>query len=296
MGQMIDLHIHTDKSDGKLTPKEIIDEAIKNNISVVSITDHDTIDAYSDELLEYAKKNNIKLIPGVEISTKNERIGIHILGYNINLNNSELISTLSKIKNSRHKYLHDVTKLLISLGYKVNLEKLDLIDTVAKAHIANDIVNNIDNRNILLRTFNHIPGKGEFIETIMNEGCPGYVKKESITPKEAVELIKRSGGIPVLAHPVAYKYEDGLIESDIYKLIKEIGVNIIEANYIYIDRNENKINESKMFKKFAKEHNFLCTIGSDFHNFDGIHPKMGLIGEDINLTQEEIDKILKIFE
>ena len=91
----IDLHIHTSKSDGILTPKEVIDEAVKNNVNVISICDHDTIEAYTDSLLEYAKKNNIKLIYGVEISTKYKGYGYHVLGYNIDIFNKDLKEELS---------------------------------------------------------------------------------------------------------------------------------------------------------------------------------------------------------
>lgn len=75
----IDMHIHTTVSDGKLTPFEIIDEAVKNNVKVVAIADHDTVDAYTDELIKYASEKNIKLIPAVEISTKFNKISIHVL-------------------------------------------------------------------------------------------------------------------------------------------------------------------------------------------------------------------------
>ena len=67
MDKIIDLHVHTTISDGILTPKEVIDTAVKNNVSVLSIADHDTIDAYTDELFAYAKEKNIELIPAVEI-------------------------------------------------------------------------------------------------------------------------------------------------------------------------------------------------------------------------------------
>lgn len=83
MGKRIDLHIHTTVSDGALTPKEVIDEAYKNGVSVIAIADHDTVDAYNDELFEYAKSKNIKIINAVEISTKAKKAGVHVLGYNL---------------------------------------------------------------------------------------------------------------------------------------------------------------------------------------------------------------------
>ena len=101
MERRIDLHMHSVISDGVLTPKELIDEAVKNNVDTISICDHDSIEAYTDELFEYAKSNNINLIRGVEISTQ-DGVGVHVLGYNIDLNNQELIDTLYKLRNARH--------------------------------------------------------------------------------------------------------------------------------------------------------------------------------------------------
>ena len=85
--KMIDLHIHTNYSDGNLNPKEVIDEAFKNNVSTISICDHDTIDAYKEDVFTYAKSKEIELIVGVEISTKNKEGKFHILGYNFDINN-----------------------------------------------------------------------------------------------------------------------------------------------------------------------------------------------------------------
>lgn len=291
--EIIDLHIHTNKSDGILDPKEIIDTAKKNKIKLISITDHDTTEAYTKKLLSYAKYNDIKIVTGVEISTRMNNVGIHVLGYNIDVNNLKLNETLNKLRNSRHIYLYDVSQELSKLGYKVEIDKLDKIDAVSKAHIALNIINNKENEKLLLKTFNHIPSKGEFIETIMNEGCPAYVLKTTITPKEASILIKDAGGKVILAHPVAYKYEDDLKETDILKIIKDMNADGIESNYIYIDKGNNVIDEIEFWNKFANRNNLITTIGSDFHNSDGIHPEIGLINKKINYSLININKILE---
>jgi predicted metal-dependent phosphoesterase TrpH len=292
MEKIIDLHIHTNISDGALSPKEIVDEAIKNNIHTIAIADHDTIDAYTDELYKYAKDNNINLINAVEISTKINKAGLHVLGYNFDLKNKKLIDKLSLLRNARHDYLFNVAKKLNELGYIVNTDELDKIKAVTKAHISLDIISNKENESILISNFGHIPSKGEFIETIMNENCPAYVKKESITPIEAAELIREANGKVILAHPVAYTYEDKLTDEEILCIIKEMKADGIESNYIYIDRNNNKINDIDKWNKYAKELNLTTTIGSDFHNFDNLHPVIGLINEDINLTLNDINNIL----
>ena len=284
----IDLHIHTNKSDGVLNPKEVIDEAVKNKVNIISICDHDTIDAYTLDLIEYAKENNIKLIYGVEISTKYKGYGYHVLGYNIDINNSEFREFLSKIRLSRHNYLYDVSKKLNDLGYIINTSELDKIDSVTKAHIANDIISNKENYDLLINNFNHIPTKGEFIETLLNEGCSCYVEKVSITPIEATKIIKKYGGKVVLAHPVAYFYEDEKTEEDIINLVKEMNADGIEGNYVYIDKDNIKHNDSEKWNDLANKLNIMSTIGSDFHNFDGLHPVIGLINEDIEFNKKDL--------
>ena len=251
------------------------------------------MNAYTEELINYAKEKDIKLITGIEISTKINKCGIHVLGYNIDIHNKELLNKISKLQNARHDYLIKVSDKLKSIGYLVNTEKLDKIDAVTKAHIALDVIENNDNKNILIKTFNEIPSKGLFIETIMNEGCPAYVKKETITPVEASNLIKNAGGIVVLAHLVAYFYEDNLKEKEIKKIIETMNADGIEAYYIYVDKNNIKHNDINKWKKFAKENNLLVTIGSDFHSFDNIHPNIGLTNENININENDTNVLLK---
>lgn len=292
MNKIIDLHIHTNFSDGIFTPFEVIDLAYKNKVSVISITDHDGTNAYCDELYNYAKTKNISIITGVEISTKYNNVGYHILGYNIDTNNEELQERLLVSRNTRHSYLKDISKKLNDLGYIIKKEELDKIDTITKSHIALYIINNPKNNDILLKTFNHIPNKGEFIETIMNPGCLAYVKKESITPREAAQLIRKAGGKVVLAHPVAYAHEKKISDEVIIEILKDINADGIEANYIYVDKKNNIINEVVKWNKIATDNNILATIGSDFHFIDGIHPEIGFKNEEFKLSIEETNNII----
>ena len=296
MTKRIDLHIHTVVSDGTLTPKEVIDEAYKNNISVIAIADHDTVDAYNNELFEYAKNKKIKLITAVEISTKTKKAGIHVLGYNIDLNNEELKEKLKKIRNTRHEYLHDVAKKLEELKYHINVAELDKIEAVTKAHIALNAIENPVNKEKLLLEFGHIPTKGEFIETIMNENCPAYVQRKTVSPKEAAQIIRNATGKVVLAHPVAYIHEDNFTEEDILDIIKELKPDGLEANYLYIDRNNKRIDETKKWNEFAKRNNLFVTAGSDFHIKDGIKTEIGFVNTDFILPENVINEIIMNLE
>lgn len=290
--KQIDLHMHTNKSDGALTPKQIIDEAVKANLQAISITDHDTIDAYTDETMKYAKEQGIKLIVGVEISTKSDRCGIHVLGYNFDLNNEEFKQKLDKIRNARHDYLKAVAKKLEELNYKINVEELDKIKSVTKAHISKDIIENEENKEELLKQFGHIPNKGEFIETIMNENCPAYVQKVTVTPEAAAVMIRKAGGKVVLAHPVAYANEDNMTVEEVQQLINKMKPDGLETYYIYTNRNNEYINEIDKWLKLAKDNNLFSTIGSDFHIKDGHHAEIGMRNVGVQLEEETIKKIL----
>ncbi len=292
MVKKIDLHIHTICSDGALSPKQVIDQAEKNGVSVIAISDHDTIDAYNDELYKYAEAKNITLINAVEISTKTKKCGIHVLGYNFDLDNQEFRNNLFSLRNSRHDYLYNVAEKLKKLGYIINVEELDKIESVTKAHIALDVVNNKENHELLIKNFQHIPNKGEFIETVMNEGCPAYVEKQTVTPKQASDMIRKAGGKVVLAHPVAYTYEDNLTERDILEIVDEMKPDGIETYYLYVDRENKKINDIDKWSNFTKENNLFETIGSDFHISDGLRPEIGLDENEIKLSENEMREII----
>ena len=225
------------------------------------------------------------------MSTQDE-VGVHVLGYNFDLNNQELIDTLFKLRNARRIYLYDVAKKLEELGYIVNVKELEKIDSVTKAHIATNIIENNKNEKLLIKTFGHIPNKGGFIETIMNEGCPAYVKKTKISFNEAANVIRKAGGKVVMAHPVGYKYEDNLETEDVQRLLDKLNPDGIEAYYLYVDRNNNKIDEINKWKAFAKKNNKFVTVGSDFHKKNGLSPVIGFVNWDIDISNEEIEKII----
>ena len=289
----IDLHIHTTISDGTLTPMQVIDKASESKINTIAISDHDTIDAYNEELFEYAKKKNINLINAVEISTKSKKVGIHVLGYGFDLKNEKFKNKLLKIRNARHEYLHNVNKKLSELGYKLNVEELDTIDAVTKAHIALDIINNEQNHDKLVNEFGHIPNKGEFIETIMNENCVAYVKKNTVTPKEAADMIREANGKVVLAHPVAYEHEDNLTDEDILEIINEMKPDGLEAIYLYVDRNNKMFDETEKWKEFSRKNKLFITKGSDFHVKDNIRPEIGFINTELSVEESLVNQIIK---
>lgn len=287
-----DLHIHSTKSDGRLSPKEIIDEAAKNGVEVIAITDHDTVSAHTKQLHEYAREKGVKLLTGIEISSENARGGFHILGYNIDTENEALKAGVKKLKENRQAILEESSKKLAEFGFKVETEKLKNLESIAKGSIAENLLDNPDNKQALLERFGHMPTKGEFIQTFMNRGCPAYVQKEHITPAQAAEMIRKAGGKVVLAHPVVYIYEKGFSEEDVINVIKEINPDGVEANYVLYDKSNVRHYEYDRWSGVAKKFNAFLTIGSDFHRDDGIRPLIGFVNENIVLSEDD-EKILK---
>ena len=289
----IDLHIHTTKSDGDLSPKQIIDLAVQNAVKYIAITDHDTLGAYTTELFEYAKKQGITLIVGVEISTKYEGKGFHVLGYNFDYRDEELNSLLKKIREVRSKYLMDVNEKLNDLGYVLNVEKLKRVESVTKANIAQDIVENPKNEAKLIEDFGYVPNRGVFIESMMNFGCPAHVKKEAITPREVSLAIKKAGGRVVLAHPVVYDRKDKIADQFIENVISTMDIDGIEANYIYYDKLGNRFDDIYKWKEFARIYGLFETVGSDFHLDDGTKPKIGFVNQNLTLDEQQVLKLLE---
>ncbi len=276
MEKIIDLHIHSNISDGLLSGAEIIDEALKNNVSVLSITDHDNIAVYTDEFFNYANKRNVNIIPGVEISSRYGKVSIHVLGYNVDLKNERLLKELSKIRNSRLVYLEDVAEKLKEFNIIVNIEKLSKLDVVTKKDIAVDIVTNKLNEQFFIKKYSYVPSMGEFIETMLNPGCPAFVEKKSLTPKEASKLIKEAGGKVVIAHPVVYNSKDKISFDELKDMIINMESDGIEANYIYINLKGEVIDQTEKWNEIAKELNLFVTTGSDFHDFEEMQPLIGL--------------------
>lgn len=273
---IIDLHTHSICSDGVLSPKEIIDKAIENGVKIISITDHDSISAYTPDFIQYAKDKGVTLIKGIEFSTKYKGVGFHILGYNVKLEDIKLRETIDKLQNSRKNYLLDVSKKLEELNFLVEIDQLLKLPSITKSHISANIVKNPKNNDELIKTFGYVPNKGEFIEAIMNEGCPAYTPKFGITPKETSDIIRGAGGVVVLAHPVAYAYEDKLSSKDIIEVAVNIDADGIEGNYLYVNCKDVLFDDCLFWNKQASENHFVSTIGSDFHRSDGVRPEIGL--------------------
>lgn len=242
----VDFHVHTSASDGILNPREVVDRAYKNGVSILAITDHDTIDGLS-EALEEAEVKNIKLIPGIEFSCNYNNESIHLLGLfrNDSYKSEEFLKILDSIKQRRIlrakeiiKRLDDVFNIKISLESVLNCGS----NIIARPHIAKAIINA------------GYPYTQDYIfDNFIGKDKPAYVPTNEITIQEAIDTLHKFNAIAVLAHPV-------LIKNTPLNDFLKFKLDGIEAVYFL-----NSKEDQEFLINFANKNNLLVTSGSDCH-------------------------------
>ena len=243
----IDLHTHTSASDGSFTPDELIQEAIEKELEILSITDHDTINAF-DNISGIPEE--IEFITGVEISAEFPTT-LHILGYGFNTKNVKFRNTISELKKFREIRNKKMLKNMAEMKFHITWEEL-----VKEAH--GEIVGRPHFAKLMVKK-NYVCSIQEAFDKYLKKGAPLYLNKKRLDPQKAIELILQADGIPVLAHPYQTKLQDNELENLIRNLVN-FGLQGIEVFY-----SQNTILQRELYIYFAKEYNLLITGGSDFH-------------------------------
>ena len=243
----IDLHAHTNQSDGLLAPQQLIDLAMENGVDMLSITDHDTISAYA---LINKLPRSLKLIPGIEISCSWNNRTIHVLGLDVDISNQNFIKTIKDVANQRLKRGEKISKALEKLGIKNSLDgALKYADqNLGRPHFAQYLVE-----------CGVAKSSDDAFKKYLGKGKVGDVKFEWMEIKRAVELINDAGGVAVVAHPLAYKFTNTkLIELlEEFKFFGGRGIEIISG-----------FQTQEMTDKLtncAIKYDLVGSQGSDFH-------------------------------
>lgn len=264
MKTYIDLHIHSTASDGTLTPAEVVSSAMAQagntkDPVVIALTDHDTVAGVPEFMKEAAKyKDRLTAIPGVEISTDYHGVEIHVLGYNIDINNAPLLDRLKVCRESRDGRNEKIIQKLQEQGFEITMDDIrpaDPNETIARPHIAKQLLKK-----------HYVSSVKEAFDKYLAEGRCCYVERIMPTPQEAISLIKNSGGIAVLAHLMYYKKLDAAQKAELTAQLKEAGLTGIEAYY-----NTYTPEEEEFVKSLAKQHALLHTGGTDFHGQNKPH-------------------------
>ena len=258
----VDYHIHTTASDGKSRPTQVVKQASELGYDVIAITDHDNTDGVQEALIA-GEAVGLKVIPGIEIAVEADHgIGLHILGYNIDIENQELKDFLTQLIANRKKRNIELFETLRSMGYDVGEEDIEIgkNEFIGKPLIARALVKKgyIKNEN------------DAFGPTILGSKQCRRVKKAKPSSADAIAMIKKAGGTPVLAHPIQtrglgrpgseefYKNVDAMLRD-----LKKQGLAGLEC--YHPDQNEE---QSMRFVELAEKYHLHITRGSDFHGSD----------------------------
>jgi 3',5'-nucleoside bisphosphate phosphatase len=239
-----DLHIHTTASDGDFTPAEVVVKAKLAEISTIAITDHDTLAGIA-EANQVGEQLRIKVIPGVEITTRWQEKNIDILGYNIK-KEEQLQQALSPFREARLTRAQRIIAQFTEWGMPLTLEDIKQQSgggIIARPHIAKALVEK-----------GYVATIQEAFHRYLADGRPAAFDKERVSIADGIKMIHQAGGVAVLAHPVYIK------EITLMEEIIEQGLDGIEVWH----RNHRR-EDVEVFLEIAKKHRLLITGGSDFH-------------------------------
>jgi len=245
-----DLHLHTTASDGRLTPGELVGLAAKKGLSVIAITDHDSIEGIAAALVAAESFPSLKVIPGVEINTDIPNGEIHILGYFIDYQSEELKQILQSLRHAREIRARRIIAKLAKLGVRVEWQRVKELaggGSIGRPHIAQAMFEG-----------GYISSLQEAFKRYIGRQGPAYAERERLSPVEAVELVVKVGGLPVLAHPANIdNLEEFLIQ------LKGVGLVGLEAYYNgYTKQTIDRLVD------LAEKHGLITCGGSDFHGLE----------------------------
>ncbi len=256
----IDLHIHSTESDGTLSPREVVCLAAQMQLSAIALTDHDTVSGLPAARAA-AREFSIELVPGLELSTEHRGREVHILGYYIDDTNPGFLEKLDCFCRDRDERNRKMAKKLQEAGLSISYEALT--DTypdsvITRAHFARYLT---DTRQVKDRET--VFGK------YLGDGCRCYVPREKITPFEAIDVIRSSGGLAYFAHPLLCRMNRDYLDA-LVRTLAEHGLTGLEAIY-----STYQPNQELAMKRLAQKYSLLISGGSDFHGSNKPHIRLG---------------------
>ena len=268
-----DMHMHSTYSDGSFTVVELMEMIKAAKLDIVALTDHDTIDGV-EEMIALGKKNNVIVIPGLELSTKENDESIHVLGYfkSVDSISQDFKDYLKGMKTRRYERLKEMTRRVNEkFGFNISF------DEIAREHP------NMLERPHLADAIGKITGESrkECFKKYIGNDSPCFIQASKISVADGIKMIHDAGGIAVLAHPYAYHKNNPMDLID-------LGVDGVEVFYGPEDRAS-----YKKYKDYAEMKGLIMTGGSDFHTHnDGKHVDVG----NLEYTSPYIEKFLEKIE
>jgi len=260
---LIDLHTHTDESDGTFAPARLIQEAVNAGLEALAITDHDTLAGY-DAAAPLARQAGLDLVCGIELSTKLNGRSVHLLGYFLNGGPSEEFRDWIRLmQESRRDRNHRLVERLRELGLEITLEEVKARGRgmTGRPHFAEVMVEK-----------GYVPNRRAAFDEYLDESAKGYVRRFEPSLAEAITRIREGGGVTSLPHPVRVgepERVDALLPE-----LRAMGLEALEAYH-----SDHSPEETAAFLAMAARHGLAVTGGSDFH---GDHkPELSLGSVDV---------------
>jgi predicted metal-dependent phosphoesterase TrpH len=247
---LIDLHSHTNESDGTCSPAELIAEAARGGVTTLGITDHDTFKGF-DKAQPFARDAGIELVCGIELSTKLHGRSVHLLGYFLSGDSADPLAEFRSWIVDQQAARRDRNIRLVArlreLGFEITLEEAEARGRgmTGRPHFAQIMVEK-----------GYVSNYRDAFDLYLDESAKGYVYRREPPFAEGVERIRQAGGIASLAHPVR-------VPGNVPELLPELcagGMNAIEAYH-----SDHSPSDTELYLNLARQYNLLVTGGSDFH-------------------------------
>lgn len=253
---LIDLHTHSNASDGTDTPSQLIDKAINHHLDVVALTDHDTVRGWQEAttaLLNHPSKSSMQLVLGSEISCQDENgISIHMLGLLFDPTYEPLITELEKTRENRLYRMERIVARLNEAGIEISMAEIYAQKkgdaTLGRPHLADALV-----------AKGHVASREEAFSALLHNGSKFYINHYSPSPFDAIRLIKEAGGVAVIAHPLASQ-RGRTISIDLLNQLIAAGLDGLEVDH----RDHSELERSELLR-LAIEHDLVVTGSSDYH-------------------------------
>ena len=272
---IIDLHTHSNRSDGTDTPTELVENAQAAGLDVVALTDHDTTVGW-DEAEQAAERVGIRLVKGIEVSTSINHRSVHLLGYDFDPTDAPLLEELARVLDGRNDRVPKIVAKFQSLGIDITeeeiLAKSGGAEATGRPHVADVLIDK-----------GVVANRGEAFDDYLSPGKPGYVGRYSASTDEAVRLVKAAGGKAVLAHPWSRGSDTVLTPDRIAELVEQglDGIEVDHADHTDADRDA--------LRKIAQSLDLVITGSSDYHG-TGKGPEFRLGAN--TTTPDQLERLL----
>lgn len=261
----IDLQIHSNKSDGKYAPADLVMRAKNIGLHTIALTDHDTV-AGVREAVKKGSEIGVRIVPGIEMSCNFLHHGFHLLGFGIDDADPTLLSALARFQEDRVRRAEEMVENLLKDGFLISMKEVRAFaeGSIARPAIAEALLMHPENKQKFGDDAYDI---STVIRKFLVEGKPAYVEREHIAIKDAIQLIHNSGGIAVWSHPAIHLDRDvKKIENVLSVLIEQRldGIETFHPNY--------SEDETEFLNMLAGKYGIVRTAGSDFHrDVDSYH-------------------------